>query len=110
MIEEIMQFEDFKKLLKERRLDIDNLRLGVEDTPLKDSTGNNNIFARTTTTLTIPFGNNILSYQISGMTYCIPFMQDKDSEEKKKLTEWLDKVKDFCKKEFKQDIILGRWK
>lgn len=110
MIEEIISFEDFKKLLNERQLDIKNLKLDFEDKPIKDNTGNYNIFANVKAILTIPHNNNIMQCEISSRTYCIPFIKNKDDKERIELDNWLGKIKDFCKKEFGFELILGRWK
>lgn len=109
MKEEIFELKDFKRLLGERKLNIKDVRLDFHDEPVKDNRGQLGGFARCNASLTIPHGQNIMEFYISGRTYCVPFMRDKDSEERKSMDEWIGKIKEFCKKEFRQEITLGRW-
>jgi hypothetical protein len=104
MIEELYKMDDFKRALEVRQLDLTQLRLGEENTPLRGYRGSG--FTRHRLILTIPDGNNILKYVLAENTFMYPIFDD----EKKRMQELIDKATAKVKDELKvSEVVFGKW-
>lgn len=104
MIDNIMKIEDFKKIMEQKKLERDKLRLCI----IEKQESELSTFIKIV--LTIPKDKDtIMECVLARRLFFTAFLRDKDSDENKKFREMVDKAYGKAKELFGDNIIEGNW-
>jgi hypothetical protein len=103
MNDKILLIEDFKKIMEQKHLRRENLRIAVMEEQL------NEVYTKTYVILTIPKNKHTIMECLLGKgIYVTMFLHDKDNTDYTQSRELYKQAKEKAEKHF-GDIIEGRW-